>query len=78
MNAIEIKINKRETMVFDDWDNANLFIESFTQDFAENIVISAPKEAHPDHIEMSAVFYQPREPKPQGQEVLLLDIKLPK
>ena len=78
MNQIEIKINKHEMMVFDDIEQANGFIDTFTQDFAENIMFSAPKDTHADYIESTIVFYQPFTPQPAGQEAVLLDIRMPK
>ncbi|RZI48957.1 hypothetical protein [Lactococcus kimchii] len=78
MNQIEIRINKHEMMVFDDIEQANGFIDSFTRDFSENIMFSAPKDEHPDYIESTIFFYNPYEEKPQGQEALLLDVHLPK
>ncbi len=78
MNPIEVKINKRELMVFDDMETCNGFIDSFTRDFAENIMFSAPKDTHTDFIESTIFFYQPFVPKPDGQEAVLLDIHMPK
>jgi hypothetical protein len=75
---IEIKINKRELMVFDDIEQANGFIDSFTLDFADNILFSSNKDEHLSHIESSIIFYNPHQSKPEGQEVVLLDIKMPK
>lgn len=75
---VKIIINKRETMIFDDMNHANQFIDSFTRDFAENIMFSAPKDTHLNHVEATIVFYQPFTPKPEGQEAVLLDIQMPK
>lgn len=75
---IEVRLQKRETLLFDSWDGVQDFINQLAQDYSENIMIGAPKETHDDYIELSAVFYNPHEAKPQGQEVILLDIKMPK
>jgi len=77
-HQIQVTVNKREIMVFDDMSQCNQFIDSFTVDFEDNIIIGAPRETHEDYIEMSAIFYNPREEKPAGQEVVLLDIQMPK
>jgi histidinol dehydrogenase len=75
---VKVTVNKREVMIFDDMNQANQFINSFTADFAENIIIAAPKETHKNLVEMSAIFYNPYQEKPEGQEVVLLDILMPK
>ncbi|MDR0297872.1 MAG: hypothetical protein LBI11_04385 [Streptococcaceae bacterium] len=77
-NQVKITIQKRDVLVFDDINEANGFIDSQTELFADNIIIAAPRETHADFIEMSAVFYNPRSPQPAGSEVLLLDVEMPK
>ncbi|MFC4652015.1 hypothetical protein ACFO26_03765 [Lactococcus nasutitermitis] len=77
-NQVKVTVQKRDIFIFDDINQANQFIDSQTELFHDNIIIAAPKETHEDYIEMSAIFYNPREPKPQGQEVLLLDVQMPK
>ena len=77
-DQIEVRVNKRELMIFDNMGECNQFIDSFTLDFMDNVIIPAPRETHSDYVEMSAIFYNPREAKPEGQEVVLLDINIPK
>jgi len=77
-HQIKVVINKREVMIFDDMTECNAFIDSFTVDFEDNIIFGAPKDTHPDYVQMSMVFYNPREIKPDGQEVVLLDVDMPK
>lgn len=77
-NQIKVVVNKRETMIFDDMLQCNQFIDSFTVDFADNIIFGAPKDLHPDFVQMSIIFYNPYQEKPNGQEVVLLDVDMPK
>lgn len=77
-NQIKVTVNKRDIMIFDDMDQCNQFINSFTEDFADNIIFGAPKETHPDFVQMAIIFYNPHEAKPSGQEVVLLDVDMPK
>ncbi|MCL2112876.1 hypothetical protein [Lactococcus protaetiae] len=78
MKHVEVTVNKHEMLVFDDMGQCNSFIDSFTRDFEDNIIMGAPKEIHPDYVEMSAIFYNPYHSRPEGQEVVLLDIHIPK
>ncbi|CAM3065424.1 hypothetical protein GHI93_05370 [Lactococcus hircilactis] len=78
LDQIKVMINKRELMIFDEMRECNQFIDSFTIDFYDNIIFGTPKETYPDKIEMSIIFYNPKTQKPKGQEVVLLDVEMPK
>ena len=78
MKAIEVTINKHEMMVFADMEQCNAFIDSFTLDFKENIMFSAPRDKHEDYIESTIFFYHPVVSKSEGREAVLLDIHMPK
>lgn len=77
-NQIKVTVNKRNIMIFDEIDECNQFIDGFTLEYRDNIIFGAPKETHLDYVQMSIIFYNAKTIKPKGQEVLLLDVDMPK